>query len=905
MNGKLFYTIITNFRSSYDLGKQFGKYDEYTDEVFYDILDNIIKMYDWRLNQSDILEMKKHIDSEFQIYQEDGTALIDDYDHMSEWYSQSKDNITQFFWNRYRKHLFDNGWATNVIEKLDYNTLDTLMNFLGDPNKKENFHRKGLVMGDVQSGKTSNYIGLICKAADAGYKVIILLTGVLESLRRQTQIRVEEGFIGYDVDSRRWVGVGINSDENAIIPKSVTSRVNDFTGVKGENTFLRFKNEENPFIFITKKNSKTLKKIRESITNINLKAPLKEINTSLLIIDDEADNASINTNTADYDPTKINAEIRKLLNLFSKSNYVGFTATPFANVFIDPDSETEMLKGDLFPEHFIYSLNPPSNYFGSVKIFEDQTYDTVQIINDYTYDFPLKHKKDWQGDCIFDSLIEAVNAFLIINAIRDLGEGDRRNSHRSMLINVSRFIQVQERIEFLVNQKYENIYNAIRHTSGMSIEEALSNQYIRNLQDVYLKHYNENYSWKDIFHTLYNSIKDIKIYKVPFKDKKKRLNYDEHKERGLRVIVIGGLALSRGLTLEGLTISYLYRNTSTFDVLMQMGRWFGYRDKPKNYENLCKVWMLEQTREYFQEITRSIKELKTDFEQLVLSKKSPREFGIRVRNESDKLGITGRSKMRTSKRYVYTYDLFGQVLETPFIHAQQTYITHNQNLIVDFVSRNFFQEVEGSLFAENVPANKIIELLEQLHIHEANRLNYFEKDKIIDVIKKYHFDQFDVVLLKGNGKMHRLDNNDIHLIERSFDTINLDTLRISGVHRRLGGTFDTRYGLNEDIRKELIKDGKVSNATFLIEGRKPIFMIYPLQLKKVEDRNKIKHTLEEFIYINKIVDLFDRKKLVPVGIGIGFPKDSKNIEKETKVFFINESTNWWEVMKEKDDEEDV
>ena len=436
MNENLIYRFISSFRALYELGKQFGSYDEYNDEVFKKILENILSNSDFELDEDDIVVLKKNVDAEFQIYQPDGTALIDDYEHASHWYTEKKQEVNHFFWNRYRKHLFDNGWSSNVIDKLDYNTLDSLMDYLGDPSAPEPFNRKGLVMGDVQSGKTSNYIGLICKAADAGYKVIILLTGVLESLRRQTQIRVEEGFIGYDVDSREWVGVGLNSNEDTIIPKSITSRINDFTGVKGENTFLRFKNEEHPFIFITKKNSNTLKKIRESITNINLKAPAKEINTSLLIIDDEADNASVNTNSPEYDPTKINTEIRKILNLFSKSNYVGFTATPFANVFIDPDSETEMLKGDLFPQHFIYSLNPPSNYFGADKIFMNQKYRTVQSIDDYTADFPLKHKKDWYGSTLFISLVEAINAFIVINAIRDINEGKRKNSHRTILINV-------------------------------------------------------------------------------------------------------------------------------------------------------------------------------------------------------------------------------------------------------------------------------------------------------------------------------------------------------------------------------------------------------------------------------------------------------------------------------------
>jgi hypothetical protein len=894
MNETNLHNIIENFRNQFELKKGFNPNLKYNEELFFEMLTQVEVTIPIKFSKDEIIEIKKNVDSTFQIYQPDGEILVDPYDHDRDWYSKIKEELNHFYWRRYRRHLLNKGWTTYVLDTLNYD-LDTLMNYLGDPKSQEEYSRRGLVMGDVQSGKTSNYIGLATKAADAGYKVIILLTGVTEPLRRQTQIRVEEGFIGYDVENSRWVGVGKQDYKDAIIPKSITSRISDFKGDKGESTMLRLSNDDIPFIFITKKNVSTLKKIRESLKNINLRPPHKTIDHSLLIIDDEADNASVNTKKKEKDPSIINSEIRKLLNLFSKSNYVGFTATPFANVFIDPHSETEMLKEDLFPKDFIYSLKPPSNYFGLQKIFNDKKYNTVQRIQDFNDTFPLKHKKEWDGNTLFDSLIEAVNAFLIVNVIRDLNEGDRNNSHRSMLINVSKYIRVQEKFQMLIKNIFENLMNAIRHTQALKLEDALKNQYINDIYRTYIKHYVKEFSWEEIFVNLFKSNKNIQIYKVPFKDKKRKLDYDQHEENGLRVIVIGGLALSRGLTLEGLTISYLYRSTATFDVLLQMGRWFGYRDKPKNYEYLCKVWMLGNTINYYEEISRSIKDLKNDFKKLIYSGKSPDDFGIRVRNESDKLGITSRNKMRNTKKYIYTYDLYGRVYETPFIDANKNIIASNQKLFENLFANNEFEKEKNSWISKNIKINTVIDFLNEFQVHEANTVNYFEKDKLIKFITENYTGNFDLGIISGDGGLKKIGDQEFKLVERKFDVLENKVIRVQGSSRRLGGSRDPKIGLTEkQLQKVLSETGGKSNKDYLIQGRNPILMIYPLELKL--DNNEVIN--------NQIIQKYNNNNLVPIGIGLGFPRDSEKSSIEKIIYWINPSTKWQEIMYEKDNEED-
>lgn len=897
MDEKSIKKTVDVFRSLYDFGLANHNFENYNEETFYVIMERIKPFQDHELTQEEIIAIKRIIDAEFQVYIPDSPVLLGNYEHERNWYTSKKDQYPSFFWDRYRSYLRNDGWSPNVLHDFEIRSIDKMIDLLGDPSVEESFSRKGLIMGDVQSGKTSNYIGLISKAADAGYKVIILLTGIIESLRRQTQIRVEEGFIGYDVDSREWVGVG--NIASGMIPKSPTSRSNDFTGISGDNTMAQFLSSNEPFIFITKKNPNTLKKIRESIQRINLKPPKKKIDTSLLIIDDEADNASVNTNSAGYDPTKINAEIRLLIDLFTKSNYVGFTATPFANVFIDPESQSDMYKEDLFPKDFIFSLSSPSSYFGAEKMFIKKPYDTIQLIEDYNEHFPVKHKSDWNGNELFGSLHDAINAFLIVNAIRDLRENNLKNSHRSMLINVSRFIKVHEQISFLVSNKLEKTLNAIRYSSKLSKQEYLKNSYIKELFDVYNEQYRNEFTWDDVFSIIFESTKDIQVVKITSKDKKGLLDYEKNKEKGLRVIVIGGLTLSRGITLEGLTISYLYRNTQTFDVLMQMGRWFGYRTKPKNFEDLCRVWMLETTVDYFTEITRSIVELKSDFRKMIEEEKTPYEFGIRVRNESDEMGITSSNKMRSSKKYIHVDDLYGKVLETPFISAKKVIIESNYAKTEKFLTRIGAIIEEKNIVAKDVEASIVLDYLTDLNVHDANRIRYFEKDTILNFLRDEKYTKFDVAVINGKNEIGYFNGFEYKLAERKYDFLDENTIRVNGVHYRLGAKEDTTILLDNEIVKKIRLEEKVSAKSFMVEDRNPLLMIYGLKLKKSEDI----FDTDEMAKINEFSDYLTNNKLIPIGIGIGIPANTTKSSNTRTVYYINDRTKWWNLMQEKDKED--
>ena len=338
------------------------KEGELTDDLLDQYLKTAINLSNLDFTDLEIAAAKNDLTYFHQIKCTPGESLLDDYDDV-EWYKNIKDTIEPKFWSRYSNYLIvEKHFSPNVVATLGNETLDRdIMNYLGNPNSDYNFFKRGLIIGDVQSGKTSTYIGLMCKAADAGYKVFILLTGTIEGLRKQTQERVEEGFIGIDMSSdksNKRVGVGL--DNKKIFAVSLTSRKGDFTGKS--NQIAMSLQDNDAVVFVLKKNSSVLSKLIDWLKTTAANRLTGKIDTPMLLIDDEADNASINTSKSKEDPSKINKLIRELASLFSKSNYVGFTATPYANVFIDPITTEDMLNHDLFPENFIYALPTPNNY---------------------------------------------------------------------------------------------------------------------------------------------------------------------------------------------------------------------------------------------------------------------------------------------------------------------------------------------------------------------------------------------------------------------------------------------------------------------------------------------------------------------------------------------------------------
>ena len=239
------------------------------------------------------------------------------------------------FWMRYKKYLAEKkSFAPSVISHLDELT-DKVLDKLFNPQQEDIIiSKKGLVVGQVQSGKTANYTGLVCKAADAGFNLIIVLAGIHNNLRSQTQTRLDEGFLGFDTQNTRActlnqtikMGVGrIPGFDDAIAHSYTTSLdTGDFTKRAANTAGFNFYVPQ-PIVLVVKKNSSVLKNLRDWLKTHTTAGKISV--KSMLLIDDEADNASVNTNKADKDPTRINGYIRDILGQFNRSAYVGYTAT--------------------------------------------------------------------------------------------------------------------------------------------------------------------------------------------------------------------------------------------------------------------------------------------------------------------------------------------------------------------------------------------------------------------------------------------------------------------------------------------------------------------------------------------------------------------------------------------------
>jgi len=832
----------------------------------------------------------------------DRGAYVTEKNHIS-WYYSAKKKLTTQFWDRYRTFLIkDKEFAPEVVNSLDAST-DEMMDLLGNPSADVDFHRKGLIIGDIQSGKTATYTALINKAADAGYRIIILLTGTVEKLRKQTQGRLDEGFVGLDstafIQDRGNVFMGVGNINPSISAWAVTSTTSDFNKSTAEKLSGQLSTINTPVLFVLKKNKSILEKLEQWLKLYNANQVSNTCPLPMLLIDDECDNASVNIKTEDA-PAAINTCIRKLLKLFSKANYVGFTATPFANIFIDPESEHEMLHDDLYPKDFIYALEAPSNYVGARGVFSDDgAYSYMLKSNDDCEDYlPEKHPKDFIPPELPTSLKQAIASFFIANAVRDL-RGDTI-SHRTMLINVSRFVAVHEEIRKAVDNYVRDLQRDIKnyHLIG---NKALEYETFLFIKSVFDEHFRViasfEFRWEEIQLSLHKAVAAIVVKTLNGKNATSNLNYDENKEEGLRLIVIGGTILSRGLTLEGLCTSYFYRNSRMYDTLMQMGRWFGYRD---GYRDICQIWMSENAISWYKYISDASDELRREVTRMKDQNKTPKDFGLRVRSDIILLLVTARNRMRSAIDYTWTISLNGKMVETPYLNLDKEKLDinlkHTENWIKSLAKDGYVLKTDNEFALKhpqikNVPKNYICEFIRPFKSHYLNM--DFQTESLVASINDIDdgsVDNWDVVVAGGKGKVENFCGQEIGYVTRGF-AIKLATgaMQISGKNSRLGDKNYAKGGLSkhqveqieEAEREYQQKTGQsdtFSQDTYFNSGlkRNPLLVIYPIELKLDKIKNS-KVDLEE----NNIMEIARKIPVPVVGLSIGIPKIDG---KETKIF---------------------
>jgi hypothetical protein len=613
-----------------------------------------------------------------------GLGAVVDSEDFEPWLDDAKPSIAPFYWNRYQKLLLQNGLPKDVVISTDMVT-DKILGRLGNPEKHVPWDRRGMVVGHVQSGKTANYTGLICKAADAGYRLIIVIAGIHNNLRNQTQARIDEGFIGRDTGksqetkksgAKHVVGVGNFDPSNT--PVSLTNTLRDFNKATASTNTSEIDSYKVPVVLVIKKNHRTLANLLDWLKDNSARGDQEMIDQPMLLIDDEADNASINTKYGKKLVTTINGQIRDLLNMFHRSCYVGYTATPFANIFIDPDQDDEMYNEDLFPRDFIIGLDAPTNYFGPTKIFVDGLPEEgdptwLRYITDNEDILPIKHKIDHELDALPSSLTRALRTFLLARTIRNMR--GHKAAHCSMLVNASRFTAVQGRLRNRLHETLERIQNSVRINASRGAA-ALNDPEIAALHGVWQEEYYETeFDWPSIQSGLLDAIASAKIVEV--NSRANDLDYSNSGERGQTVVAVGGFSLSRGLTLEGLTVTWFLRNTMMYDTLMQMGRWFGYRG---GYEDLCRIWMPAEAIDWYAFIANAAEELHDELRIMEKAKATPRMFGLAVRSHPASLLVTARNKMGSGKKVTTLVGLSNKFVETSKVSIKPNDLSANLDI---------------------------------------------------------------------------------------------------------------------------------------------------------------------------------------------------------------------------------
>lgn len=608
------------------------------------------------------------------------------------------------FMKRYLAKLEDDGWPEHSIEALKESTA-RILESMEDPKRTGPWDWRGLVVGDVQSGKTASYAGVVNRAADAGYRIIIILAGMHNILRLQTQKRFDQDFLGYDTNPKAHepnrpmpvVGVGVFNTQLSVDSLTVATLKGDFSQTVADQA--NFSPVNQPCVLVVKKNAKLLENLNRWISRRS--TPSRA--APALIIDDEADQASVDTGDQplledgtfqeDYDPKRVNGEIRKLLLKFNRRMYVGYTATPFANIFIHDERSAREYGQDLFPAAFVASLTPPDDYFGPVAVFG--TYDEddpgLPLIRplEQTEEgwIPQKHDKTLKprfdgDDVIPPSLERAIDTFLVTCAARAArGQG---RAHSSMLVHVSRWVDVHVEVHRQVEAYLLKTRAQISNNDAQTLQRLKAlweTDYLPTTAKVEPTVYGRNtihVNWNQVRACIADSSDKIEVITANGKSKTD-VDYDAYKRTGRSLIAIGGDKLSRGLTLEGLSVSYFLRTSQQYDSLLQMGRWFGYR---RGFADLCRLYTTQDMADWFLYLATAQKELRSQFFDMNLERKTPKEFGLKVAVH-DVLGITAKNKQRHTELRQSSYAGEGKVQSVMF--RDQATLEQNADATDDFI----------------------------------------------------------------------------------------------------------------------------------------------------------------------------------------------------------------------------
>lgn len=564
------------------------------------------------------------------------------------WYDENEQR--GIHWPALASYLInDKGWQDTVVTESISPYSAKVVGELGDPSTTE-FDVRGLVVGYVQSGKTANMTGVIARAVDAGYNLVVILAGMTDKLRHQTQKRLEKDLVRRN--PYNWELLTRRNTYDTADGRQIDS------GEYQERRTLPNVGRDVAMLAVVKKNRAILDRLIRDIGNTT---GLPKNRLRMLVIDDEADQAGVNSAQSDETPAKTNRAIRKLLTALNTVSYVGYTATPYANILIRPGfaevfeapaepsaEEAEEASywsslEDLYPRDFVIALPKPEGYFGAEQLFgrspvdaEDEGVDGLDIIRPVSSEEVKALKDSAKGLDIEDvkSLRTAIRWFVLSSAARLVrGQSD---DHQSMLLHTSHLTNDHSTLQDVVEPEIASITERI---SDPKIVKELEAIWLAETKKVSAETFgNEAISFQSVMEKVPCVLERLSII-VENSASEDRLSYDG---KPSTVIAIGGNILSRGLTLEGLAVTYFTRNSKQYDTLLQMGRWFGYRE---GYEDLIRLWMPDSLRNSFRQLALVEHELREEIAEYAINDASPIDFAARIRTLPG-LQVTGRNKMR-------------------------------------------------------------------------------------------------------------------------------------------------------------------------------------------------------------------------------------------------------------------
>tara|TARA_B100000315_G_C14594023_1_gene597620 strand:- start:3249 stop:5900 length:2652 start_codon:yes stop_codon:yes gene_type:complete len=679
----------------------------------------------------------------------------------------SRDKINWLYFKHYES-LIKKKYGPEGAKKINKESLEVLR-YLMDPMSGDKWYRKGLVVGQVQSGKTSNYNGLITRAADTGYRFFIILAGAHNDLRSQTQSRLDEDFLGKITplaENGQTIGVGHFPDHPNVI--TFTSSDNDGDFNKHSATVVNVNSlfENIPTYLVMKKNVSILKRLYSWLENFCKNG---QIDIPLLFIDDEADYASVDTQRnnegveEDYNPTKINLNIRRILSLFAKKSYVGYTATPFANILIHRERKHPEYGPDLFPDNFIINIKPPNIYTGPLDYFgiHGDIEDDPEIIGELPLTREVTDHGILAGDNIIklpDSLKQALRSFVLVCAARKCRNQGFR--HNSMLVHTSRFTAHQAVVKDLIETEIETIRNEVLCEDFSQLKDLWENDFVLTTNNILnsdeyadeVKLGISIHNWPEIKNELNYALDKLLIKEVNA-SAGDLLEYRLYEESGINYIAIGGDKLSRGLTLEGLSVSYYLRTAGFYDTLMQMGRWFGYRN---GYLDLCRLYTTYGLITNYRKITKSTKKLMDDFDEMVQKNMQPKDFGMKVLNDPGRLTVTNLGKRRHGEFLDVCY--WGEQVQTMSIYLDEKNANNNYNTVNRIInSLNNPDELNFGKAYYDVSPDVIIDFLDSFNIHPTNnRCNsHLINDYIVQMNENNDLNTWTVCLVSMSGAKER------------------------------------------------------------------------------------------------------------------------------------------------------